>query len=387
VRLTPPSASARPVARSGATRLLAAAARHFVGAATDDELLDLVRGPIHWPALLAAADREGMTGLVALQLERLVATGAAVVPLEPWRAARRRVTASNMAALAELEALRAALRRAGRQVVVLKGAALIPAAYHGAVELRPLGDVDLLVRPRELDDIVAWLKARGYRPFARSSTFLSRGPVAFDLHTEIAGSSWVARKADAFRLDPVALWRDARPLDRDDPSALALSPEHQRLHLVVHALKHSYSRLIWLVDIALMLGVVADEGALLAEARAAGAERSLAYAVNLIDTVLSLRPPDAIAGALPSLNGAERAFLRLVARRSGMEVPGELVAAFAIPGLMGKLAYLAELGFPATAVLARHYPSTPAWLLYPRRVARLAALGVRDCARLVRRRL
>ena len=382
--LTRTSAPASPVAGSAPTRLLAVTARRFVGAAADDEMLDLLRRPIDWTTVLAAADREGLTGVVALELERLASTTGLVLPLGPWRVARRRVAANTMAALAELTALRGVLRRLGRQVIVLKGAALIPEVYRDSVDLRPLGDVDLLVRPCELADVVAWLRSRGYRPFAPSSTFLSRGSVAFDLHTEVAGSSWVSRKADVFRLNPELLWRDARPPDPDDPSALVLSPTHQRLHLVVHALKHSYSRLIWLVDIALVLRDAVDDE-LIAEARAVGAERPLAYAFGLLDAVLGIRPSRAVADSLGALNRAERTFVGLVTRRSGMEVPGELLTALGIPGLRSKLAYLAELGFPATDVLARHYPSTPAWLLYPRRVARLAALGVRECARLVRR--
>lgn len=366
------------------TRLLASAARRFVGAAGDDEMLDLVRAPVDWTGLLSAAEREGMAGLVGLELERLASIPGLALPLGPWRAARRRVAVSNMATLAELEALRAMLRALGRQAVVLKGAALIPGAYRGTVDLRPLGDVDLLLRPLDLAHVVAWLQDRGYRPFAPSSTVLSRGPVSFDLHTEVAGSSWVARKAHAFRLDPDRLWRDASPLDPGDPSALVLSPLHQRLHLVVHALKHSYSRLIWLVDLALALRD-AEWTTLLMEARASGAVRPLAYAVTLLDAVLGVVAPRPIVEALPPLNGAERAFVRLVTRRSGTEVAGELVVAFGIPGLIGKLAYLAELGFPRAEVLARHYPLTPPWLLYPRRVARLTALGVRECARFVRR--
>jgi hypothetical protein len=366
------------------SRVLASAARRFVGVASDDEMLDLVRAAVDWPGLLSAAEREGMTGLVGLELERLASTLGFELLLQPWRAGRRRVAVSNMAALAELAALRAMLRSRGRQAIVLKGAALIPAAYRGIVDLRPLGDVDLLLRPLDVPDVVTWLQHRGYRPFAPSSTVLSRGPVSFDLHTEVAGSSWVARKAHAFRLDPDRLWREAGPLDPGDPSALVLSPLHQRLHLAVHALKHSYSRLIWLADLALALRG-ADWPSLLAEARAVGAVRPLAYTVSLLDQVLGLGAPREVVEALPPLNGAERAFVRLVSRRSGTEVAGELVVAFSIPGLVGKLAYLAELGFPSPAALARHYPLTPPWLRYPRRVARLTALGLRECARLVRR--
>ncbi len=382
--MRPAGAPAAGVARSPETRLLVSAARRFVGAAADDEQLDVVEGRTDWASALARAEREGMSGLVARELERLASRGGLAPPLEPWRAALRAVAANNMAALAELATLRAMLRRQGSQTIVLKGAALLHDGYREHVGLRPLGDVDLLVRPADLPAVSAWLMDGGYRPFAPSSTFFSRGVVSFDLHTEIVGSSWVGRKARAFRLDPAALWREATPLERDDPSALVLSPVHQQLHLVVHALKHSYSRLIWLVDLALVLRD-ASWDFLLAEARAAGALRPLAYALGVLDALLGLAPPRAIARELPPLTALERAFVRLVARRSGMEIPGELMVACCIPGVMGKFAYLAELGFPQRAVLARHYPMTPSWLLYPRRAVRLTALGVREGAKLWRR--
>src|SRR5262249_53987044 len=224
-------------------------------------------------------------------------------------------------------------------------------------------------------------------PVSSSSPFFSRGVVSFDLHTEIVGGEWVGRKARVFRLDPVALWREAIPREPGDTTTLVLSPVHLRLQLAVHALKHSYSRLIWLVDLALVLRD-APWPALLEQARAAGALRPLAYAVASVDWLLPgrLDVSEAVRRELPALGRVERGFMRLVARRPGVETAGELVVSLSIPGLIGKAAYLAELGIPQRHVLARHYPATPSWLLYPRRVVRLASLGLQEVAKLCYRR-
>src|SRR5438093_6259226 len=291
-----------------------------------------------------------------------------------------------MSALSELAALCAMLRQNRRQVIVLKGAALLDDEYRGHVGLRPLGDIDLLLRPSDLPSVTEWLRHRGYEPVSPSSPFFSRGVVSFDLHTEIVGSEWVGRKGRAFRLDPAALWREAIRLEPHDPTTLVLSRVHLRLHLAVHALKHSYSRLIWLVDLAL---VVRDApwASLLGEARAAGAMRPLAYAVSALDTLLGrLEMPDAVRGELPALSALERAFIRLVASRRGMESPGELLVAFSIPGAIGRAGDLAWLVFPKRPVLARHYPMTPSWLLSPRRVLRLVSLSLEAGTKLWHRR-
>jgi hypothetical protein len=99
-------------------------------------------------------------------------------------------------------------------------------------------------------------------------------------------------------------------------------------------------------------------------------------------------PREALA-SLPRPNPVERAFLRAVVERRGIEALGEVVMAFSIPGVRAKLAYLLEFAFPRREVLAEVFPSTPAWLLYPSRLVQGAALGLREgrsVAALVRRR-
>src|SRR5262249_6507276 len=146
-----------------------------------------------------------------------------------------------------------------------------------------------------------------------------------------------------------------------DPTTLVLSPVHLRLQLVVHALKHSYSRLIWLVDLALVLSD-APWPALLEQARVTGALRPLAYAMSAVERLLGrLDVPESVRRELGDLGPLERVFMSLVTTRRGVETPGELMVAFSIPGVFGKAAYLAELGIPRRHVLARHYPLTPSW--------------------------
>jgi len=53
-----------------------------------------------------------------------------------------------------------------------------------------------------------------------------------------------------------------------------------------------------------------------------------------------------------------------------------------IPGVMGKAAYLAELGFPRRQILARHSPMTRSGLLYARRELRLVSLGLQEATKL-----
>lgn len=357
-------------------RLLLTSGRLFLGTAQDGEALAFLRLPLNWASLFEMAEREGMGGVLAFQLRRLAQAHAFDLPLDPFTEALHHIFASNGALFAELSALREGLRHQGLQAILLKGGALIETVYRGHPGLRPVSDLDLLIKTPDLPAFTEILAKRGFRPLP-SSTFFTNGSAAFDIHTDLVGEAWTRRKRLAFRFDDEALWREASPLDSRDPTFLILSPPHQILHLAVHALKHSFSRLIWFVDLGLLVGWEKWEE-LLDWAEDFGALRPLAYALFGLNRLMGVEVPQEILARLPRFNGIERRFLQGVINRRAMETPGEVMVVFSIPDLLGKLGYLLELSFPKREVLARHYPSTPSWLRYPHRLLRLAALGVQD---------
>lgn len=358
-------------------KLLLACARHFLGTALDAEVLELLQRPLNWQQLLRNAEHEGMSGLLHSEIQRLAQRHDLDLPYATPTRALHHNFARNGAYLTELSMLREALGARGLQVIVLKGAALIETVYGGRLGLRPLSDVDLLIKASDLPFIDKALHQRGFRPDSPSSMFYTNGPLAFDLHTSLINEEWVSRKALAFSLDAEAIWQEASPLSDRDSTLLGLAAPHQFLHLVIHALKHSFSRLMWLVDLGLVAQRV-EWPAIVDRARAAAALRPLAYVVCLLEALLRVDVPPEIRAALPRLNRIERLFVSSVVRRSSTETFGELTVAFSIPGATGKLSYLAELCFPRRAALGRHYPDTRPWLRHPHRVLRLLTLGFRE---------
>jgi hypothetical protein len=355
-------------------QLLLASARLFLGAGEAEEVVASLRRPVNWPRLSRRAEQEGLSGLLALQLTRLSREHGLTLPLARFTDALRRIFVTNGVLLAELAALREVLSRRGAQAIVLKGAALIQTIYRSHSGVRPLGDVDLLLRASDLPAVRDWLLARGYHPLASSPTFFNNGSASFDLHTDVTGAERIRRIELAFRLDASVLWRNATPLDPADPTLLVLSPADQALHLAIHALRHSFSGAMWLVDLDLVLrGVAWDD--LERRAHATGTIRALAYTLSVLRRLLHTEVPADVRARCPSLNAAERVFLERVVNRQTAAPIGELVTAFSIPDLGGKLAYLREFAFPRREVLAEIFPSTPPWLLYPRRALQVAAVG------------
>jgi Uncharacterised nucleotidyltransferase len=141
-----------------------------------------------------------------------------------------------------------ACHRQGIAVIVLKGAALAETVYpHPAV--RPMGDIDLLVRPEALEATDDALTAFGYRfvdhgqpkAYWRAQHYhLTFHPppttpiiVPIEVH-------WALERASLpFRMDLDGLWQRSIPAIIAGIETRILAPEDQLLHLCVHLCKHA----------------------------------------------------------------------------------------------------------------------------------------------------
>lgn len=352
------------------------AGRLFLGTARDAEALALLRLPLDWSLLSRQAIAEGMGGLLAYELRRLARAYDLDLPLAPFTRALHNTFACNGAAFAELAVLHQELRQQARQVVLLKGGALLETVYQSQLGLRPLSDLDLLVKASDLPCVKDILLRRGFCPASPASPFLTNGLTAFDLHTDLIGATRIRRRALAFQFDAEALWREATRLDTQDPTLLVLSPPHQFLHLAVHALKHSFSRLIWFVDLALVWQRLQWED-LVPEAVASGTLRPLSYVLWSLERLLGVQVPPHVWATLPQLSKLEKLFLEAVVKRRDMITLGEVMVVLSIPERRRRLGYLLECSFPTRHVLAEVFPTTPGWLVYPRRLSQLFAIGLR----------
>jgi hypothetical protein len=211
----------------------------------------------------------------------------------------------------------------------------------------------------------------GFRSSASYRCFFTNGPVAFDVHTDLIGAGRIRRRSLAVAFDEKSLWTRSLPVESGASHLRVLCPEHQFLHLAVHALKHSFHRMIWLVDLGLVSKQL-DWSALLHLAEAYGALRPTTYAVRCLEALLGIEIPRDFREALPRLNKMESGFLDLVKkRRPEMEAFGEPLVAFSIPTWRGRLAYLFEYLFPSSRVLVGDANPPSAWHVYSRRLGQI----------------
>lgn len=274
----------------------------------DERIRELVTGSFSWEWFLWLATRERAS---AVARRRLQHAGVAVpAPIEE-QLQRQSMVADFTAARLEtrLAETVAALRRAGIEPVLLKGAALATAVYHDFRE-RPMGDLDLLVQPEEVERSVAvaeecgWESAgtpdaAGYERHHHLPPMADRsGAGSLELHTGLFVS---AHSFPGFR---EALYAGARP----EPQGSVPSDVHLVIHLCTHlAWSHMLAVGSWRSFHDLWTMIRHDRidwGAMVAEARRYGATSSCYWTLTMAAQVAGVPVPPEVLGRCRPPGGA-----------------------------------------------------------------------------------
>lgn len=216
----------------------------------------LLEKPLDWSALLHQADAHWVTPLLAPQLQRLSYSGIPPAVVAEFQQRVRLNRIRNMLLVQEFRRVLRRLITAGIPVIPLKGVALADALYSDYT-LRVCTDLDLLIPQTQVLHAVRCLEAAGYQvaePWEQWTASLINIEIALkrwdtskrydvDLHWGLMGGD--PRNADAVQ----ALWAAARPTTVLGVEAWAMCPEWELLSLVLHAARHQWQGLKWLVDL------------------------------------------------------------------------------------------------------------------------------------------
>jgi hypothetical protein len=333
-------------------------------------LLHLLRGstarevesapPALWRAVEHAAARHGMGPLLH---QRLQAAGGGNAPPDTRVRLRDVHLHSKLraeAARARLATVLQALRAAGVPVIVLKGAMLAEAVY-AAPELRPMGDIDLLVPPDRLEAARAALLELGYgSPYAAVISghhHLPRFRRTGSLPIEIHWTPFPIEFTSDTRLEE--MWSTARPVTVAGVEVLALSPEHLLHHLCLHA---AYSHRLWipllhLHDLVAVAGRYPelDRKRVASLTREAGTARFVHASLMLARRAFPSRIPDLLPGDVPT--ATDRAVVELVWSSFVEEsdpLPRLLTRLAAAPGLGERLRLIRAYLLPPRQRLELH---------------------------------
>ena len=262
-----------------------------------------------WQAVLVAADRHNMTGVLAA---RLPAAAADVVPpavLDQLRGAARDLKHDSLRMGVRLLRLLSALDAAGVRAVPFKGAVLSRQAY-GDPGLRRFGDLDLLMSSADALRARAVLAEAGYRGFQApyggpdDAVLLRLGMelvlrrsdgLMVELHDRVltmrGASSGVCAGDLVARAGEVELFGSRAP---------ALCDEDVVLVQAIHGARHGWDCVEHVACLVSPIRRVTARGswpAVLERAAAAGALRRLAVGVLLVSVVLDEEPPHEVLEA------------------------------------------------------------------------------------------
>jgi hypothetical protein len=285
------------------------AAAH-IGAGGRREPLPVLDSPEHWPAVVDLAIAHGVAPLLWEALSQAPETAAPAKVRDALHAQLLRSSATRLLCENTLADVVRILRGRGVEVIVLKGPTVAHSVYPRP-ELRIYHDLDLLSRIADYPVLLQALVENGYTTgetqehpergtreqiVAKPSPSESQQVRAFH---DPSGDVKIEVHFDALQLglrdrNEEQFWRESRTQQVGGIDIRVLAPEHQFLHLAVHAHRHAYSRLRWLIELDLLVrrgNDSMDWGLLTQVARTEGVGTALRHALATAHEVLGTPLP------------------------------------------------------------------------------------------------
>lgn len=322
---------------------------------------------VNWTDLCASARADGVAPLLydRLRASRFIPGDA----LNDLQEAYQETALYAGIMSVELGAVLAALQGAGLPVIVLKGAALGDTLY-GNAALRPMTDLDLLLRSQDIAAALDSLQPRGYRTvgaevrpglaleFENEIVVRSSGspPLAVELHWRLLDSPFHQE-----RVDETWFWDTARWAQVAETRVRVLGLEATFLHLSAHyLLHHQASGVRWIHDLAALTakhGETIDWATVLEKAGTFGLVLSVQVVLQQLADDWGLAPPAEVreaASRLPVSDEEQRAVQWLLSERRPV-VQRFWADLSGISDRRRRFAYLMANLFPSADYMERRY--------------------------------
>jgi hypothetical protein len=286
------------------TELLLRTARPGAEPVNDACVAALLRGPLDWEFLLGQAKTHATFPLLHWHLQQHHWQSVPAAVRDSLRDDFQRNAALNLARTGELIRLLGRFRERGIPALPFKGPTLAAYAY-GSLSLRQFSDLDLLLRPDDLDASQDLLLSDGYEPQldlppARRAEYLRAVGQApyFRQHDRslVELHARLTPRRFHFPLGLEELWGRREVLALLGSEVPTLGAEDLLLVLSAHGAKHLFGCLSWISDLAALLlshpGL--DLALALDRARRLRAERMVLLGLRLAYDLLRQAAPEVV---------------------------------------------------------------------------------------------
>ncbi|MCG6535589.1 MAG: nucleotidyltransferase family protein, partial [Syntrophales bacterium LBB04] len=310
---------------------------------------------IDWDRFLEIACREGVPGIVYGRIR-----GSEIPPgvLSTFKHLYEGIAARNLLNLKVLERLEQALQGEHMEIMTLKGASLIGRVYPG-MGMRPMSDIDLMVRAGDQARLEELLAGLGYRRDPLIGHLFERDNIIIDLHVHALNTDRIANRAALFPSGMEPIWANSVPWKDGGRQLKRPDDVDNVLLLSQHLMKHSFSGLIWLVDIHELLKDrdSAFWARLSRRAEYLMQRRVLSYPLYLLNRLFGFEPPrGTVCGSQTTpLSSLERTLMDARAGGHPMDRMGAFLALLCIRGPARRIAFLWETLFPSRKVAREEF--------------------------------
>lgn len=290
-----------PPVLSKEAQLIILCARTTPDAGAVARMRQLAQGSVNWASVSELTKWHGVVPLVYRNLTRFCAKLVLPVVLEDLKQYYQAGALLSCTMTKELASVARAFAVRRIEVMPFKGVSVAAIAY-GDVAARDCGDIDLIVRQRDLRQAHETLLQAGYE-YAIDAVHQGADqaePFHLFIKRQRAATvdlQWVmADRTFSFLLDRPEFWaRGITDVLGDTPVKL-LSPEDHLIVLCVHGAKHVWEQLKWVCDVAELVRAHPHLNWAIVEsaARAWGCWRLVMMGLALARTLFGSTIPDAI---------------------------------------------------------------------------------------------
>ena len=374
-------------------RLLLYCCRKDIGSKNRNKIIETQRKTIDWECFLRKARENGVSAVVYSRLIE-IKKDCPHIPSFIFKKLKKVYylnAIQNSLVFEELGKVLETFRKVGLQVIVLKGAVLAEKIYRN-LALRPMMDVDLLVKKEDLFCLDEQMKILGYRPsdisvedidfssgYLTTLDYRSLSPnsPSFHVHWHFVNST-IPNESYIKNIKIEDIWRDAEKTKIADVETMVMAPHHLLIHLSEHALRvtHSLSKLSFFCDIDEAVNFYQERlnwERLIKESLKFNLNRmvyiSLYFTAKFLETII---PENVLSKLKPErLSLGEKIFMNFVSKNKRFSGLSYLVHLSMNKGLYKKMKFLGKTLFPPPQIIAqRNYipQSKLSYVHYIRRI-------------------